>query len=65
MAFISTIVAIAVALFLFNMLMGYKKGNITLELDERYTNQKEQSVAVVDELKSKEKLLNIMEMASM
>lgn len=49
--FITTIIVFAVALFLFNLLMGYKKGNITLDLDGRHTNQKEQAHAVVNELK--------------
>lgn len=30
--------------------MGYKKDNITLDLEERYTNQKKQSYAVIKEL---------------
>ncbi|WP_432353120.1 hypothetical protein [Sporosarcina sp. A2] len=49
---IGTFVAV---LFGFNMLMGYRKGTITLDLDGRYTNQQEQANAVTDELKKQGK----------
>jgi len=38
------------ALFGFNWLMGYKKGNIQLDLDERYIHLKEYVQAIQEEL---------------
>ncbi|TYR98639.1 hypothetical protein FZC84_14410 [Rossellomorea vietnamensis] len=40
-------------LLLFNTLMGYKKGNITIDLDERYTDFNEYIQAIQQDLKSK------------
>lgn len=42
-------------LFFFNMLMGYRKGNISLELDGRYTSLTDQANAVTAELKKQGK----------
>ncbi len=50
-----TIGIFALVLFGFNMLMGYRKGNITLDLDGRYTNPTDQSAAVIVELKKQGK----------
>ena len=49
--FIITIAIFAVLLLGFNMLMGYRKGNITLDLNKRYTNLSEQAEEVTRELK--------------
>lgn len=49
--FIITIAIFAVLLFGFNLLMGYRKGNITLDLNKRYTNLSEQAEEVIRELK--------------
>lgn len=50
-----TIGAFVVMLFFFNMLMGYRKGNISLELDGRYTNLTDQAKAVTEELEKQGK----------
>ncbi|RIW33995.1 hypothetical protein D3H55_10380 [Bacillus salacetis] len=47
------IVVFAGGLFLFNTLMGYKKGNITLDLDDRYIDYKEYTQAIQRELENK------------
>ncbi|TYR73688.1 hypothetical protein FZC79_17590 [Rossellomorea vietnamensis] len=47
------IVVLAGGLFLFNKLMGYKKGNITIDLDERYIDYNEYIQAIQQDLKSK------------
>lgn len=46
---ISLIISI-VFLILFNRLMGYRKGNITVDFDERYINHKEYVVAIKSKL---------------
>lgn len=48
-----TICAFAAILFVFNMLMGYRKENITLTLDGRYTNLTDQANAVIKELEKR------------
>lgn len=45
-----TIGAFIAAWFGFNKIMGYRKGNITLELDGRYTSLTDQANAVTKEL---------------
>jgi hypothetical protein len=42
--------AFVLGLFFFNWLMGYQKGNITLTLDDRYTELKEHANAIQFEL---------------
>ncbi|WP_080846265.1 hypothetical protein [Cytobacillus gottheilii] len=42
-------------LFFFNWLMGYKKGNITIDFDERYFNKKEYVEAIKNKLESEGK----------
>ncbi|WP_233129747.1 hypothetical protein [Salimicrobium humidisoli] len=39
-------------LFGFNRLMGYKKGNITIDFDDRYVNHKQYVEAIKQELSS-------------
>lgn len=51
LSFIITIGVFVLALFVFNLLMGYRKGRITLDLNKRYTNLSEQSKEVTRELK--------------
>lgn len=46
---VAAVIAIA-ALFGFNWLMGYKKGNITLDLDDRYIHLNEYVEAIKQEL---------------
>ncbi|QDP39840.1 hypothetical protein [Radiobacillus deserti] len=41
--------------FLFNWLMGYKKGNIIIDFEERYFNQKEYVEAIKDKLQNEGK----------
>ncbi|WP_226036577.1 hypothetical protein [Aquibacillus saliphilus] len=43
------------SLFLFNWLMGYKKGNITIDFEERYFNQKEYVEAIKNKLQNEGK----------
>lgn len=50
-----TISAFVIMLFGFNRLMGYRKGNITLELDGRYTSQSDQAKAVTEVLRKQGK----------
>ncbi|AIF42999.1 hypothetical protein [Virgibacillus sp. SK37] len=45
-----TIAVFIFILFGFSRLMGYRNENITLELDDRYTNLTEQAKAVKEEL---------------
>ncbi|WP_051002298.1 hypothetical protein [Virgibacillus halodenitrificans] len=52
---IITIIIFAVIYFGFTRLMGYKNKNITLELDERYTNLTDQAEAVKRELEKQGK----------
>ncbi|WP_243291476.1 hypothetical protein [Bacillus sp. FJAT-47783] len=48
---IGTITITSIGLFvLFNWLMGYKKGNIVIDFDERYFNQKEYVEAIKNKL---------------
>jgi hypothetical protein len=47
------VLVLAGGLFLFNMLMGYKKGNIILDLDERYIEYSDYIQAIKKELESK------------
>lgn len=49
--FLVTIAILAVVLLGFNILMGVRKGSITLDLNERYTNLTKQAEAVKQELK--------------
>jgi flavorubredoxin len=44
-----------VALFFMNWLLGYKKGNITLTLDNRYSDLKEYANAISEELEQEGK----------
>jgi hypothetical protein len=44
-----------VALFFMNWLLGYKKGNITLTLDNRYSDLKEYAKAISEELEQEGK----------
>jgi hypothetical protein len=46
-------IVFAGGLFLFNTLMGYKKGNITIDLDERYIDYNEYIQAIKQDLESK------------
>ncbi|TFE00713.1 hypothetical protein E2626_11065 [Jeotgalibacillus salarius] len=39
-------------LLLFNWLMGYRKGNITIDFEERYFNQKEYVEAIKNKLEN-------------
>ncbi|REB05523.1 hypothetical protein DVB69_14720 [Sporosarcina sp. BI001-red] len=55
MPILLTIGAFLLMLFGFNKLMGYRKGNITLDLDERYTSSTEQAIAVTEELQKQGK----------
>lgn len=50
-SFIITIAIFVILLLGFNKLMGYRKGNITLDLNKRYTNLSEQAEEVTRELK--------------
>ncbi|WP_039043646.1 hypothetical protein [Sporosarcina sp. ZBG7A] len=50
-----TISIFVVMLFGFNRLMGYRKGNITLELDGRYASLTDQANAVTEELRKQGK----------
>lgn len=50
-----TISIFVVMLFSFNRLMGYRKGNITLELDGRYASLTDQANAVIEELRKQGK----------
>ncbi|RCW74956.1 hypothetical protein [Saliterribacillus persicus] len=47
-----TIFTVLGVLFLFNWLMGYRKGNITIDFDERYFNQKDYRAAIQKKLES-------------
>jgi flavorubredoxin len=49
------LIAFLFALFLLNWLLGYKKGNITLTLDDRYSDLKEYAKAIEAELKKEGK----------
>jgi hypothetical protein len=49
------LIAFLFALFFLNWLLGYKKGNITLTLDDRYTDLKEYAEAIEVELKKEGK----------
>lgn len=53
--FFVTISIFVVMLFGFNRLMGYRKGNITLELDGRYASLTDQANAVIEELRKQGK----------
>ncbi|WJY29043.1 MULTISPECIES: hypothetical protein [Sporosarcina] len=44
------IAILAAALLLFNVLMGYRKGNITLDLDHRHSSLSKQAEEVTAEL---------------
>lgn len=55
MPILLTIGAFILVLFGFNKVLGYGKGNITMELDGRYTNLTEQANAVTAELKKQGK----------
>ncbi|MDW0110521.1 hypothetical protein [Sporosarcina aquimarina] len=57
-SFLVTIAILAVVLLGFNILMGYRKGNITLDLNERYTNLTKQAEAVKQELKKQGKTVD-------
>jgi hypothetical protein len=46
------ILVFAGGLFLLNMLMGYKKGNIVIDFDERYIDYNEYIHAIQQELES-------------
>jgi hypothetical protein len=48
------LIFIAVVLFI-NWLLGYKTGNITLTLDDRYTDPKEYAEAIIKELEEEGK----------
>ncbi|WP_254901144.1 hypothetical protein [Tuberibacillus sp. Marseille-P3662] len=52
--FIGVILFIA-AIFGFNWFMGYKKDNITLDLEDRYTNLQDYAEAVKQELENRGK----------
>lgn len=47
------ITVVLLVLYGFNWLMGYRKGNITLDLENRYTNLNEYVNAVREELEKK------------
>ncbi|GKV70326.1 hypothetical protein NCCP2716_28240 [Sporosarcina sp. NCCP-2716] len=49
------ILAAGAALFGFNMLMGYRKGNITLDLDQRHQDLRKQAEDVTKELEKQGK----------
>jgi flavorubredoxin len=49
------LIAFLVALFFMNWLLGYKKGNITLTLDNRYSDLKEYANAISEELEQEGK----------
>jgi hypothetical protein len=49
------LIAFLFALFFLNWLLGYKKGNITLTLNDRYTDLKEYAEAIEVELKKEGK----------
>lgn len=55
MPILLTIGVFILVLFGFNKVLGYGKGNITMELDGRYTNLTEQANAVTAELKKQGK----------
>ncbi|MBY6037702.1 hypothetical protein KUV80_13610 [Fictibacillus nanhaiensis] len=50
MMFIYILITFLLSLLFFNWLMGYKKGNITLTLDDRYYDLKTHGDAIVAEL---------------
>lgn len=49
------LIAFLFGLFFLNWLLGYKKGNITLTLDDRYTDLNEYAEAIEAELKKEGK----------
>ncbi len=51
------IAVFALALIGFNILMGYKKGNISLELDGRYENLTDRARAITEELEKQGKIV--------
>ena len=55
MILLYSLIAFIFALFFLNWLLGYKKGNITLTLDDRYTDLEEYAEAIEVELKKEGK----------
>ncbi|MGP4063178.1 hypothetical protein [Halobacillus sp. H74] len=47
------VVLIAGLFFLFNWLMGYRKGHMQIDFDERFRNHKEYVLAIQKELENK------------
>jgi hypothetical protein len=53
--FLYVCITFLAALFFFNWLMGYQKGNITLTLDDRYTDLRKHADAIIRELEKEGK----------
>ncbi|MEW9502769.1 hypothetical protein [Jeotgalibacillus marinus] len=56
--FIFVLLGILIFWFSFSFLMGYKKGNITLDLDDHYTDPKKYVEAVKQELENQGRTVN-------